>query len=336
MCMKRLLLTSFLLLLAVSPCALAQERTEVASAKVPKILPSKPRPVRTSAKDDVDAIGTRKVGGGRWGNWYSVEAEARMGSQYSQVVDSKVKLLKDPLVNEYIDRIGQNLVRNSDADMPFIIKVIDDPGGVNPFSLPGGYLYVPSGLILAANDEAEIAAVMAHEIAHVTAHHATRLMTRNNMFNLATMPLVFLGGWVGYAARTGAGVALPTGNALFARNFEAEADYLGLQYTYKAGYDPQAFIAFLERVSKMKVKTSKMAKRFSMYPETHDRLRKSEEEIAAILPPRRQYMVSTSDFDEIRAHLGVVKAPKLSLGKSTKDRSKGPGPVLRRPNAAAN
>ena len=332
--MKSVVLASLLLLVGILPCALAQERAKVTPANPPKILPGKPRPERMPAKDDVDAIGTRKVGGGRWGNWYSVEAEARLGGQYSQMVDSRVKLLKDPLVSAYVDRIAQNLVRNSDAETPFIIKVIDDPGAVNPFSLPGGYLYVPSGLILAAHDEAEVAAVMAHEIAHVTAHHATRMMTRNNLLNLATLPLAFFGGWMGYAARTGAGVALPSANSLFARNFEAEADYLGLQYTYKAGYDPQAFVAFLERAAKMKVKKSRLAKRFSMYPETHDRLRKSEEEIAAILPPRRQYMISTSDFDEIRAHLGLVRAPTLRLGKKNKGNER--GPVLRRPTAAAH
>lgn len=325
--------------IVVSLCvtALSASARDHARGPLPKpgnTFPGDTKITRIAEKDDVNAIGTRKVGGGRLGNWYSLDAEMRLGNQYSQIVDSKVKLLKDPMVNDYLDRIGQNLVRNSDAQMPFIIKVIDDPGGVNPFSLPGGYLYVPSGLILVANDEAEVAAMMAHEIAHVTAHHATRLMTRNNMFSLATMPLVLLGGWVGYAVRSGAGVALPTASSVFARNFEAEADYLGLQYTYKAGYDPQAFIAFFERVSKVKVKRSKLAKRFSMYPENRDRLRKSEEEIATILPARRQYLVSTSEFDDVRAHLGWVKAPKLTLNR--KDRGTGTGPVLRHPTGSTN
>ncbi len=323
-----------LLFTALPFSASARDHARVPLPKPTNTFPGNTRIGRIAEKDDLNAIGTRKVGGGRLGNWYSLNAEMRLGSQYSQVVDSKVKLLKDPLVNDYIDRIGQSLVRNSDAQMPFIIKVIDDPGGVNPFSLPGGYLYVPSGLILVANDEAEVAAMMAHEIAHVTAHHATRLMTRNNIFSLATMPLVLLGGWVGYAVRSGVGVALPTTGSAFARNFEAEADYLGLQYTYKAGYDPQAFIAFFERVSKMKMKKSRMAKRFSMYPENRDRLRKSQEEIATIFPARPQYLVSTSEFDDVRAHLGWVKVPKLTLNK--KDRGNGLGPVLRRPTASAN
>ncbi|HEY6970565.1 MAG TPA: M48 family metalloprotease [Candidatus Angelobacter sp.] len=322
-----------LLLVAVHSGS-ARDHARVPLPKPTNTFPGNTQIGRIAEKDDVNAIGTRKVGGGRLGNWYSLDAEMRLGGQYSQIVDSKVKLLKDPVVTDYIARIAQNLVRNSDAQMPFIIKVIDDPGGVNPFSLPGGYLYVPSGLILGANDEAEVAAMMAHEIAHVTAHHATRLMTRNNMFSLGTMPLVLLGGWVGYAVRSGVGVALPTASSAFARNFEAEADYLGLQYTYKAGYDPQAFIAFLERVSKIKVKKSRMAKRFSMYPENRDRLRKSEEEIATIFPARRQYLVSTSEFDDVRAHLGWAKAPKLTLNK--KDRGKGVGPVLRRPTVSAN
>lgn len=299
--------------------------------------PIPPRPMgikRIPPKDDVDAIGTRNVGGGRLGNWYSVEAEMRLGSQYSQLVDARVKLLKDPMVTRYIENIGQNLVRNSDAQTPFVIKVIDDPGGINPFALPGGYLYVPSGLILAANDEAEVAGMMAHEVAHVTARHAMRLMTRNNMFNLATLPLVLVGGWVGYAVRSGMGITMPTMNSVFARNFEAEADYLGLQYMYKSGYDPQAYIAFLERASKQKVKKSKMAKMFSMYPAAHHRVQKSEEEIASILPPRPQYLLSTSQFDEVKAHLAAIAPPRLSLGR--KHKNKGQGPVLRRPSMSTH
>jgi hypothetical protein len=179
-------------------------------------------------KDDVDAIGNRKVGGRGLGNWYSLETEIRMGKQYAMQVENSVKLVQDPVVNEYVNRIGQNLVRNSDAQVPFSIKVIDSDE-VNAFALPGGFFYVNTGLILAADEEAELAGVMAHEIAHVAARHGTRQMTRMNWAQIGTIPLIFVGGGLGYGIYEASGLALPLTFMKFQRNFEAEADYLGLQ-----------------------------------------------------------------------------------------------------------
>src|SRR5919109_2490971 len=196
---------------------------------------------------DLDAIGNRNVGCGRGlGNWYSIEGQIRMGKEYSQQVEQTAKLVKDPVVTEYINRLGQNLVRNSDSLVPFTIRVIDSDD-VNAFALPGGFFYVNSGLILAADNEAELAGVMAHEIAHVCARHATRQMTRSQWANFATLPLIFVGGPAGYAARMGASLLVPATFMKFSRGFEAEADYLGLQYMYKSGYDPQAFVKFVDQ-----------------------------------------------------------------------------------------
>jgi beta-barrel assembly-enhancing protease len=278
--------------------------------------PSGPPPVQepdpskvkhTGGEDDVDAIGNRNVGKRGFGDWYSLETEIRMGKQYSMQVENSVKMVQDPVVNEYVNRIGQNLVRNSDAQVPFTIKVIDSDE-INAFALPGGFFYVNSGLILAADEEAELAGVMAHEISHVCARHGMRQLTRMNIAQIATIPLIFVGGGLGYGIYEASGLALPLTFMKFQRNFEAEADYLGLQYMYKTGYDPQAFISFFEKIqAKEKKKPGTIAKAFASHPQTPDRIEASQKEIATILPARPQYIVSTSEFDDIKARLATIE-----------------------------
>ncbi len=259
------------------------------------------------SEKDVDAIGNRKVGGRGLGNWYSLETEIKIGQQYAMQVEQSVKLVQDPVVNEYVNRIGQNLVRNSDAQVPFTIKVIDSDE-VNAFALPGGFFYVNSGLILAADEEAELAGVMAHEISHVAARHGMRQMTRANWAQIGTLPLIFVGGGIGYGIYEASGLALPLTFMKFQRNFEAEADYLGLQYMYKTGYDPQAFISFFEKLqAKEKKKPGTLAKAFASHPQTPDRIAASQKEIATILPARAQYIVSTSEFDDVKSRLAVIE-----------------------------
>jgi beta-barrel assembly-enhancing protease len=281
--------------------------------------------VKAGSKDDVDAIGNRNMGGKGLGNWYSLEKEIRMGKEYAMQVEQSVRLLQDPVVNEYVNRIGQNLVRNSDAKVPFTIKVIDDDA-INAFALPGGFFYVNSGLILAADNESEMAGVMAHEIAHVAARHATRQMTRAQLANFASIPLIFMGGGIGYAISSAAGLALPLTFLSFSRGFEAEADYLGLEYMYKAGYDPQSFVAFFEKVqAKEKKKPGSLAKAFSTHPQTPDRIAKSQEEINKILPSRPEYVMDTSEFQDVKARLASIEnRRKLN---DDKDKSR---PTLRR------
>jgi hypothetical protein len=278
--------------------------------------PSGPAPIQEpdeskvkhdGGEDDVDAIGNRKIGGRGLGDWYSLETEIRMGKQYSMQVESTVKLVQDPVVNEYVNRIGQNLVRNSDAQVPFTIKVIDSDE-VNAFALPGGFFYVNSGLILAADEEAELAGVMAHEISHVAARHGMRQMTRANIAQIATIPLIFIGGGIGYGIYEAAGLGLPLTFMKFQRNFEAEADYLGLQYMYKTGYDPQAFISFFEKIqAKEKKKPGTISKAFASHPQTPDRIAASQKEIATILPAKPQYIVTTSEFDDVKSRLATIE-----------------------------
>jgi len=259
-----------------------------------------------NAKDDLDAIGSRNIGGKGVGNWYSVDQEITMGREYSRAIEAHSTLLQDPMITEYVNRIGQNIVRNSDAKVPFTIKVID-ADEVNAFALPGGFLYVNSGLILAAQEEAELAGVMAHEIAHVAAHHATRQITRGQLFNLASIPLIFVGGGIGSVVQEALGLAVPLSVTKFSRSFESEADYLGVEYMYKAGYDPQSFISFFERVqAQEKQKPGLIAKAFSDHPQTTDRIHKTQTEIAKILPPREAYVISTSEFEEVKARLREI------------------------------
>ena len=269
---------------------------------------SKKKDIKPGSKDDVESIGNRKVGGGKsLGDWYSLETEIRMGKQYAQQIEASVKLNQDPVINEYVNRVGQNLVRNSDARVPFTIKVVEDDS-INAFALPGGFFYVNTGLILAADEEAELAGVMAHEIAHVAARHATRQMTRSQWANIGTIPLIFVGGGIGYAARAAAGLGLPLTFLQFSRGFESEADFLGVQYMYKAGYDPQSYVAFFEKVqAKEKKKPGSLSKAFSTHPQTPDRIEKSQEEINKILPARAQYIVSTSEFDDVKARLASLE-----------------------------
>src|SRR6476659_3178817 len=192
-------------------------------------------------KKDPEEIGNRDVGKGV--NFYSLEKEIALGKQLAQEVERQAKIIDDPVIAEYVNRVGQNLVRNSDAKVPFTIKVLDSEE-VNAFALPGGFFFVNSGLMLKAESESELAGVMAHEIAHVAARHGTRQATRGQLVNLASIPLIFMGGWTGYAVRQGAGLAIPLGFLTFSRGFESEADMLGLEYLFKSGYDPTAFVDF--------------------------------------------------------------------------------------------
>ncbi len=258
-----------------------------------------------SAGDDKnknpDAIGDRDVGKGV--NFYSLEKEIAIGKGMAQQVERQAKIIDDPIIAEYINRVGQNLVRNSDAKVPFTIKVIDTED-VNAFALPGGFFFVNSGLILKADTEAELAGVMAHEIAHVAARHGTRQATRGEIAQLATIPLIFMGGWTGYGIRQAASLVLPMSYLTFSREFEGEADMLGLQYMYKTGYDPGAFVDFFEKIESLeKKKPGTMAKVFSTHPPTDARIVKAQQNIQQMLKERPEYVVTTSEFNDVKARL---------------------------------
>jgi predicted Zn-dependent protease len=283
--------------------------------------------VKPGSIEDVNAVGNRTIGGRGMGNWYSTDSEIKMGKTYADQIDKSTHFITDPVVTEYVNRIGQNIVKNSDCKVPFTIKVIDSDE-INAFALPGGFFYVNTGLILNADEEAELAGVMAHETAHVCAHHAAREMTRMNYAQLGTIPLIMMTGysWTGYGIYEAAQFAVPMTFLMFSREFEGQADYLGLQYMYRAGYDPQALISFFEKVQALeKRKPGLVAKAFSDHPQTPDRILHSQEEIERILPPKDEYLVTTSEFNEVKARLARIENKRRLL-----DTKGGKKPSLRR------
>lgn len=280
--------------------------------------------VKPGSKNDVNSVGNRGVGKGV--NFFSLEKEIAIGKSFAQEVERTSKMINDPVVTEYVNRVGQNLVRNSDAKVPFTIKVIDSDE-VNAMALPGGFFYVNSGVILHADEEAEMAGVMGHEIAHVAARHWTKKATKEEIAQFATIPLILLGpgGWAGYGIYEGLNIGAPLTFLKFDRTSEAEADYLGLQYMYKAGYDPNAFISFFEKVeAEERRRPGTIPKIFSDHPPTPDRVTKAQSEITSILPARDEYLVTTSEFDLVKARLR-----RIENKNKLDDKKAGEKPTLR-------
>jgi beta-barrel assembly-enhancing protease len=240
-------------------------------------------------------------------NFYSLEKEIALGKQLAQEVERQAKILEDPIIAEFVNRLGQNLARNSDTNVPFTVKVIDS-NEVNAFALPGGFMFVNTGLISKAESEAELAGVLSHEIAHVAARHGTKQASRGHIINFASIPLIFLGGWPGYAVRQAAGLAVPLGFLKFTRGMERQADGLGLEYMYRSGYDPTAFLDFFERIQSLeKRKAGTLAKVFSSHPPTGDRIKQAQKIIQKELEPQPQYIVDTSVFQDVRKRLAMFE-----------------------------
>lgn len=254
-------------------------------------------------RDDPAQIGNRDVGKGV--NLYSLEKEMALGKQLAQEVQRQAKIVEDPLISEYINRIGQNLVRNSDAKVPFTFQVIEGDSP-NAFALPGGYVFVYTALVKIADEEDELAAAMAHEIAHVAARHMTKQATKSQILNLAGIPVgVILGGGIGGAvARQGANFGIPAVFLHFTRQDESEADYLGVQYLYAAGYDPNGAISIFEKLESLeKKRPGTVARIFSTHPMDATRIQKTEREIGRILPAKAEYVVNTSEYMAIRQRM---------------------------------
>jgi predicted Zn-dependent protease len=270
--------------------------------------------VKKGSKDDIEAIGNRKIGDM---DWYSLAKEIRLGREASEELDQHIEFEKDLSVTEYLSHIGQGLLRNSDVHFPVTIKVVDS-GEAPVFSLPGGYLYINSRLILDCANEAELAGVLSHTIAHVAARHETRMLTRAELLNFMSMPLIFVGGGVGYEVKNPPrplktvldpqadwpGQEIPVGLLKDYRTFEMEADYFGIQYVYKAGYDPMAFVARLRREDNQHhVEPGSREAKSTAQPLPAERAAAAEKEIARILPPNDHLVVNTPAFDSVKAKL---------------------------------
>lgn len=251
---------------------------------------------------DPETIGRRDINKGSL-NFYSLESEVALGEELARNVVRTSRLLDDPLVTQYLTRVADRIGRHSDLRMPLRVRVLDSDE-INAFALPGGHFFATTGLLLETRSEAELASVIAHEIAHAAARHATKQMSRLRLWNWLSIPLLFLGGPVAYGIQQGLAIAVPLSFLKFSRNAEREADFLGQQYQYASGYDPVAFMDFFERMKqKQKGERGGIAKVFSTHPMTRDRVVAAERNIEQYLPPQEEYVVTTSEFDDVRAYL---------------------------------
>ncbi len=298
-------------------------------ALLPDVLPP-PRPPRALKKPptkyDLAKVGKRGIGSGM--NFYSLDGERELGKNLSREADQQMRLLEDPVVSEYVNRIGQNIALNSDLKVPLVVKIVRDDE-VNAFSLPGGYLYVTTGLLGEADSEAQIAGVIGHEVAHIAARHGTRTVSKRMLWSI-----ILRGAAIatpgGRAAQIGAIVGADLGSIMiFAkmdRGAEDEADLLAVEYAYAAGYDPGEYVIFFEKINALqKKKPSALGKIFASHPPTESRIAHVQKVIDDYFPDREQYLVTTSTFDEVQARMRGVLDRKLVKHDGDSDK-----PVLKK------
>jgi beta-barrel assembly-enhancing protease len=308
----------FLALTLATTCTFAQD-SDHSKKKSSQNSLTKP----LDKKDDPTLIGKRDINKGSI-QFYSIEKEVAIGRQLSAEVDRSSKIINDPIVTEYINRVAQNIVLHSDSKVPFTIKVVDSQE-VNAFALPGGFLYVNRGLLEAADNEAEVAGVIAHEISHVAARHGMEQASKGELFNYLSIPLIFFGGIGGYAIRQGLGLAVPLTFLKFSRGAEKEADRLGAQYMWAAGYDPNALITFFEKLqAKNKKKPGTLSKLFSTHPMTGDRITEVRE-LVARFPDRGEYQLSSSEFGQVKSRVLAISGAARGSGQDGSNR-----PTLKR------
>ena len=310
----------------------AQKADEKKPTPAPVAVKTSNKPLSTN--ENPDMIGKRNINTGLIAKMSgSTEKEVRQGREAAAEVDRQAKFVDDPMITEYVNRVGQNIVLHSDAKVPFTIKVIDSDE-VNAFALPGGFFYVNKGLILAADNEAELAGVMAHEIAHVAARHAVENQTKASLLEYAALGgSIFLGGIPGMIYQNTAGIGLLGIFMKFSRSAEEEADKLGVQYMYAAGYDPGAMATMFEKLeAKNKKKPGFIARAFSTHPAPPDR-RASSLALAARFPEHEEYVISSSEFQRVKGRLLKLSNARASTAGAIAagDEGGAPGrPTLKR------
>lgn len=331
---------------AIAPLSIAAQTTDDKSKKDEKKdkkakqkQEKQPATTQTDGKkslstmEDPSMIGKRNINGGGdklWG-WLggSKEKEVAIGRQLALEVEQQAKLVEDDVITEYVNRVGQNIVLHSDAKVPFTIKVIDSDE-VNAFALPGGFFFVNKGLILAADNESELAGVMAHEIAHVAARHAMENQGKAQAMNYGMLAgIIFGGGIISPILQNGGGILGALGMLKFTRGAEEEADRLGVQYLYASGYDPTGMATMFEKLaSQNKKKPGTLAKLFSSHPQSLDR-RDSSLALVARFPEKEEYVISTSEFQRVKAHLMRLSNAKAGVTSDIDD-TESSKPTLKR------
>src|ERR1044072_7318056 len=310
--MKSILLKRFTALMLAAMFAaptilLADEKKDDKDKKSPATAAQPDQPAAKGKLDDDEnptMIGKRNINKHQI-NFYSLDKEVALGRQVAAQVDQQAKFVDDPVITEYVNRIGQNLALHSDAKIPFTIKVLDSDD-VNAFALPGGFLYVNKGAILAADSEAELAGVMAHEIAHVAARHGVEQASKATLANYAMIPLIFMTGGLGYLAYQAAQIGVPLAFLKFSRGSEAEADRLGPHDLWGGGHDPNLFLTFFEKLEKKeKGKPGTLSKLFGTHPPTPDRITKVHD-LLVRFPDRDEYVITSSDFIRAKSRLLAV------------------------------
>jgi predicted Zn-dependent protease len=313
------------------PVSLHAQTRQDNSSKESTSTQERKRPLAVS--EDPAMIGKRNINGGgdRFWGWLggSQEREIQIGRQISMELEQQAKLVTDPMINEYVNRVGQQLVLHSDAKIPFTIRIIDSDE-VNAFALPGGFFYVNKGLILAAENESELAGVMAHEIAHVAARHAMENQGKGQFLGIGLLAgIIFTGGVAGAVLQNTAGLAQALAFFQFSRAAEEEADRLGVQYLYAAGYDPNGMATMFEKLAAQnKKKPGTISRLFTTHPQSADR---KDASIALVgrFPEKDEYKISSSDFNRVKAHL--LRMTNVQEGVLSDDPNGDPSkPTLRR------
>ncbi|MDQ3747362.1 MAG: M48 family metallopeptidase [Acidobacteriota bacterium] len=292
-----------------------------------------------SEKEDPRLIGKRNINKGIISHMSGgLDKEVALGRQLAAEVDREAKFIDDPVITEYVNRVGQNIVLHSDAKVPFTIKVIDSDE-VNAFALPGGFFYVNKGLILAADNEAEMAGVMAHEIGHVAARHAMENQTKGMLANIGLIAgSIFLGGLGGLLINEGAQFGALLGFMKFSRSAESEADMLGVEYLWAAGYDPNAMSTMFEKLAAQnKKKPGTFSKLFETHPQSVDRM-EATRSLVARFPEKEEYVENTSEFQRVKARLLRLSNAKASTAGDLGAGDNGaPGrPTLKRRSPSAD